>query len=139
MENSVGNMTEKNDSFTYKDSVSLVKHYDEVISALKELLLEKVANISATIERDRETSQRALDLFDEKNNTHLEMLNGETARASKVAAEFKVILENLITRTEYEMNNKDFQRQIDELKQSRVALAGEKKGRTDFWGWGLAR
>jgi hypothetical protein len=128
-------MTKKNGNFTYDDSVSLVKHYNEVIGLLKELFLKEVLHIFSTIERDRETSQRALDLFDSKNNAHLAMLNGETARAAAVAAEFKVILEGLVTREMYDIQTKDFQRQIDELKQNRTGLEGEKKGRADFWGW----
>ena len=82
-------MTVKNRNFTFSDGVELQKHYDDIIDLIRELVNDKIAALTAIIERDRYTNEQAKSLFKETNDAHLLLLNGETERTKARELEFK--------------------------------------------------
>lgn len=82
-------MKEKEVQSGHKTGVDFTKHYDEVIGLLKELVVEKINNLTSIIERDRITNEQARSLFKETNDAHLMLLNGETERTKARELEFK--------------------------------------------------
>ena len=67
-------MTVKNGNFTFSDGVELQKHYDDIIDLIRELVNDKIAALTAIIERDRYTNEQAKSLFKERVDLQIQAL-----------------------------------------------------------------
>lgn len=111
-------MTKKNGDFTYQDGVDFQKHYDTVICNLKELLLDKIANLVIQMHVEKLSVEAARQIALQVSKEHFENLN----EAAKTLKDFKA---TYVAQIWLDPKLEGYERRISDLETNKKVVEGK--------------